>query len=91
LQIVTRLSDPCKIADFPNDLSSSDVFLTNEMNMEYEEDSKLERRRYFQKAILAVFVGAALAALGAWLIQPDAASANHPLSSTQSADSTVSV
>lgn len=43
--------------------------------MEYEDDLKLERRRYFQKAILAIFVCAALAVLGAWLIQPETASA----------------
>jgi ferric-dicitrate binding protein FerR (iron transport regulator) len=61
------------------------------MKMEYENDLKLERRRYYQKAILAVFVGAAIAALGAWLIQPGTASANQPSSSTQAAASTVSI
>jgi hypothetical protein len=61
-----------------------------EMKMEYEEDLKLERRRYFQKAIVAVFICVALAALGAWLIQPETASATPPLSSIPAA-STVSL
>jgi ferric-dicitrate binding protein FerR (iron transport regulator) len=70
---------------------SSGMCLTKEMKMEYEEDLKLERRRYFQKAILAVFICAALAALGAWLIQPQTASATLPLSFAQPVDLTVSV
>jgi hypothetical protein len=61
------------------------------MKMEYEEDIKLERRRYFRKAILAVFVCAALAALGALLIHPEAASANLRLLHAQTIASAISL
>lgn len=57
--------------------------------MEYEKESKLERLYYLRKAFFAIFVFGGLAALGAWLIQPAAASMNPPLFSSQPATSNV--
>ncbi|MFK0164098.1 hypothetical protein [Rhizobium sp. NPDC090279] len=59
--------------------------------MENDENSKLERRRYARKALLTVVVGAAIAALGAWLVQPETASAKLHEHSTQPAASTMSL
>ncbi|MGZ9722114.1 hypothetical protein [Rhizobium miluonense] len=70
---------------------SSGVVLTREMMMEYDENSKLERRQYVRKAVLTIFAGAALAALGAWLVQPETASAKLHLPSPDSKASTVSL
>jgi len=57
--------------------------------MEHDEDSKFERRQYVRKALLTVFVCAALAALGAWLIQPETASAGLHEHSAQPTASTL--
>ncbi|SCB19391.1 hypothetical protein GA0061100_103300 [Rhizobium hainanense] len=59
--------------------------------MEHDEDSKFERQRYARKALLTIFVCTALAALGAWLIQPEAASAKLHGPSTQPTASTPSL
>ncbi|SCB13597.1 hypothetical protein GA0061103_1980 [Rhizobium multihospitium] len=58
--------------------------------MEHDEDSKFERRRYARKALLTIFVCVALAALGAWLIQPETASAKLDGHSTQPTAPTLS-
>ncbi|WP_350019297.1 hypothetical protein ABOK31_21440 [Rhizobium sp. ZPR4] len=55
--------------------------------MEHDEDAKFERRRYARKALLTIVVCTALAALGAWLIQPETASAELHGHSTQPAAS----
>ncbi|MDL2402894.1 hypothetical protein [Rhizobium mayense] len=59
--------------------------------MEYDEYSKFEGRQYVRRAVLAVFVCAALAALGAWLVQPKTASAELYPPLPDSAASTVSL
>ncbi|WP_143525421.1 hypothetical protein [Rhizobium hainanense] len=70
---------------------SSGAALTKEIMMEHDEDSKFERQRYARKALLTIFVCTALAALGAWLIQPEAASAKLHGPSTQPTASTPSL
>jgi hypothetical protein len=69
---------------------SSGVVLTKEIFMEYHDNERFERRRYMRKAVLTIFAIAAIAALGAWLVQPEAASAKLPPSRMPNA-STVSL